>query len=109
MGNGEYRRSGLTISALSESLGHPEHRLRRLINGPLGFRNFSAFLNSYRIPEAQQILADPDKVRKPVLTLALELGYGSLGPFNRAFKASTGQTPTEFRQQKLGPSAANSE
>ena len=23
----------------------------------------------------------------------------SLGPFNRAFKAETGQTPTEFRRQ----------
>jgi AraC-like DNA-binding protein len=80
-----------------------------LINGHLGYRNFSAFLNSYRIPEAQQILSDPEQVRKPVLTLALELGYGSLGPFNRAFKVATGLTPTEYRQQSLGASAADSE
>lgn len=109
MSEGAYRQSGLTISALARALGHPEHRVRRLINGRLGYRNFSAFLNSYRIPEAQQILSDPEQVRKPVLTLALELGYGSLGPFNRAFKAATELTPTEFRQQSIGASAADSE
>ena len=28
-------------------------------------------------------------------------GYGSLGPFNRAFRAATGATPTEWRRQAL--------
>lgn len=109
MSEGAYRQSGLTISALALSLGHPEHRVRRLINGRLGYRNFSAFLNGYRIPEAQAILSDPKQVRKPVLTLALELGYGSLGPFNRAFKVATGLTPTEYRQHALSGAAADSE
>lgn len=107
MDAGTYRESGLTISSLANSLNYPEHQLRRLINGHLGFRNFSAFLNSYRITEAQDRLADPDRVRVPVLTTALDLGYGSLGPFNRAFKESTGMTPTEFRQRSV--SSANSE
>lgn len=109
MSGGAYRRTGLTIRGLAEELGHPEHRLRQLINGRLGYRNFSAFLNSYRIPEAQQALADPAQVRKPVLTIALDLGYGSLGPFNRAFKTATGQTPTEYRQQALVSASADSE
>jgi len=107
MNAGTYRETGLTISSLASSLDYPEHQLRRLINGHLGFRNFSAFLNSYRITEARDHLSDPDRVRVPVLTTALDLGYGSLGPFNRAFKESTGMTPTEFRQQSV--SSANSE
>jgi AraC-like DNA-binding protein len=107
MAEGAYRETGLTISSLASGLNHPEHQLRRLINGHLGFRNFTAFLNSYRIKEAQERLSDLDRVRVPVLTTALDLGYGSLGPFNRAFKESTGMTPTEFRQQSL--SNANSE
>jgi AraC-like DNA-binding protein len=107
MAEGAYRETGLTISSLASGLNHPEHHLRRLINGHLGFRNFTAFLNSYRIKEAQERLSDLDRVRVPVLTTALDLGYGSLGPFNRAFKESTGMTPTEFRQQSL--SNANSE
>ncbi|HNP35402.1 MAG TPA: helix-turn-helix domain-containing protein [Woeseiaceae bacterium] len=98
MSEGVYQQSGLNIRMLAEQLGHTEHRLRKLINGRLGFRNFSAFLSSYRIPEAKKVLADAGQVRKPILNIALDLGYGSLGPFNRAFKAATNMTPTEYRQ-----------
>ena len=34
-------------------------------------------------------------------TIAFDLGYGSLGPFNRAFRAATGAAPTEWRRQAL--------
>jgi len=33
-----------------------------------------------------------------VLTIAMDLGYGSLAPFNRAFRETTGQSPTDFRR-----------
>ncbi len=36
----------------------------------------------------------------PVLTIALDTGFGSIGPFNRAFKAHTGMTPTEYRRER---------
>jgi AraC-like DNA-binding protein len=32
-----------------------------------------------------------------VLSIALGCGYGSIGPFNRAFRDRLGMTPTEFR------------
>ena len=99
MDAGLYRQTGLTISALAAELGYPEHQLRRLINQHLGFRNFSFFLNSFRVEEATEHLKDPEYARTPVLTIALDLGYASLGPFNRAFKEMTGVTPTEFREQ----------
>ncbi|MEJ2128865.1 MAG: helix-turn-helix domain-containing protein [Woeseiaceae bacterium] len=101
MDSGYYRETGLTIPTLAEKLAYPEHQLRRLINGHLGYRNFTAFLNSYRIAEARKQLADPEKARTPVLTIALNLGYASLGPFNRAFKADTGKTPTDYRREAL--------
>lgn len=99
MDNGGYRQSALTITTLAEQLSCPEHRLRRLINILLGFRNFTAFLNSRRVQDARERLADPNCNSTSVLTLALDLGYGSIGPFNRAFKAETGLTPTEYRHQ----------
>ncbi len=98
--------SGLTISRLSDDLHIPEHRLRHLINQNLGYRNFSDFLNHHRIERAKEQLSDESKRNTPVLTLAMELGYGSLGPFNRAFKERTGLTPTEFRTQSLEASLA---
>lgn len=109
MKDGCYRETGLTIAHLARKIGYPEHQLRRLINGQLGFRNFSAFLHSYRIAAAKKELADPQRARIPVLTIALELGYASLGPFNRAFKAMTGQTPTGYRRDNIGAMQVDSD
>lgn len=102
METGVYRTPGLTIASLAERLGTPEHRLRALINRRMGHRNFSAYLNRYRINEARALLADREKVDLPVLTIAMDLGYNSLPPFNRAFRAETGQTPTDFRRAMIG-------
>ncbi|HYM04294.1 MAG TPA: AraC family transcriptional regulator [Stellaceae bacterium] len=97
-----YRQEGLTIGGLALKLGVPEYRLRRLINQGLGHRNFNAYLNHYRIEEAKAALADPAQAEVPVLTIAMDAGFQSLNPFNRAFKAATGMTPTDFRRAKLG-------
>ena len=93
-----HRQDGLTIGALASQLGLPEYRLRRLINQVLGYRNFNSFVNRYRIAEVKAALADPDQADVPVLTLALDAGFSSLGPFNRAFKAETGVTPSDYRR-----------
>ncbi|MBV8747703.1 MAG: helix-turn-helix transcriptional regulator [Xanthobacteraceae bacterium] len=100
--DGVWRETGLTIGTLAERAAVPEYRLRRLINGRLGFRNFTAYLNEYRLAAAAARLGDPKEIRIPVLTIALDLGWGSIGPFNRAFRARFGMTPTEYRQHKLG-------
>ncbi|MBR1155136.1 helix-turn-helix domain-containing protein [Bradyrhizobium sp. JYMT SZCCT0428] len=100
-----YRREGLTIGVLSAELDVPEYRLRQLINEGLGRRNFNAFLNRYRIEEAKAALADPGQKDVPVLTIAMDTGFQSIGPFNRAFKAATDLTPTEFRQLAMARNA----
>jgi len=92
-----YREEGLTIGQLAERLDTQEYLLRRLINRRMSFRNFNEFLNSYRITEICRRLEDPGEVRIPILTMALESGFSSLGPFNRAFKEMTGTTPTAYR------------
>jgi AraC-like DNA-binding protein len=97
-----YRQDGLTITAVAARLGVPEYRLRRAINQGLGARNFNAYLNEFRIAEAKAALADSAQRDVPVLTIALDAGFGSLAPFNRAFRAQTGCTPTEFRAKSLG-------
>ena len=60
------------------------------------------FLNGYRIADAKAALGDAGQAQVPVLTIALDAGFNSLGPFNRAFKAETGLTPTAYRRQVLG-------
>ncbi|WP_316013066.1 helix-turn-helix domain-containing protein [Roseobacter sp. HKCCA0434] len=97
---------GLTIGALAARLDIPEHRLRRLINQGLGYRNFAAFLNDHRIEEAKRRLADPAQARAQIVSHAFALGYNSLAPFNRAFRERVGQSPTAYRTAVLGEIAA---
>ena len=96
-----WRDEGLTIARLAAQLGEQEYRLRRTINGQLGHRNFSAFLNGYRLAEVKAALADPAQRDVPIITIALDAGFGSLGPFNRAFREAEGMTPSEFRARAL--------
>ncbi len=103
MENRAYARTGLTIRQLAEELGLPEHQLRALINTRLGYKNFSAFLNGYRIDEARQRLADPKEARVQILTIALDAGFASLPPFNRAFREATDMTPSDYRREQLKP------
>jgi len=97
-----YREEGLSIAALAAKLAVPEYRLRRLINQRLGHRNFSSFVNGYRLADAVAALADPSQAEVPIVTIALDAGFQSLGPFNRAFKAHTGMTPTDYRRRQAG-------
>lgn len=99
MEQGIYTQNGLTIAKLAEAIRIPEHQLRVLINQELNFDNFSRFLNSYRIPVVCEKLKDPTYKDTPVLSLALDSGYNSIAPFNRAFKEINGMTPTEYRRR----------
>ena len=96
-----YRQDALTITAVAARLGVPEYRLRRAINSGSGARNFNAYLNGYRLNEARAALADPEQRAVPILTIAMDAGFGSLAPFNRAFRAAEGCTPTEYRARAL--------
>ena len=93
-----FRQERLTIGALAARLAVSEEQLRRAINEGLGYRNFNAFINHYRLAEVKAALSDPAQREVPVLTIAMDAGFQSLGPFNRAFKADTGLTPTEYRR-----------
>ena len=97
-----WRDEGLSIAALAARLGEQEYRLRRVINGQLGHRNFAAFLNGYRLAEVKAALTDITQRDVPIITIALDAGFGSLGPFNRAFRESEGVTPSQYRAAHAG-------
>ncbi|WP_284263050.1 helix-turn-helix domain-containing protein [Bradyrhizobium iriomotense] len=102
-----FRQERLTIGALASRLTVPEEQLRRAINEGLGYRNFNAFINQYRLKDVKTALSDPSQHDVPVLTIAMDAGFRSLGPFNRAFKADTGMTPTEYRRKARGAPPAD--
>ena len=96
-----FPQEGLTIGQLVSQLEAQEHRLRRLITTKMGFRNFNDFLNHYRVRVACQQLANLILARTPILTIVMKPGYGSIGPFNRTFKRSTGLMPIEYSSAEV--------
>ncbi|MDH3640831.1 MAG: AraC family transcriptional regulator [Gammaproteobacteria bacterium] len=97
-----YAEHDLRIASLAERLSIPEHKLRRTINGKLGYRNFNQYVNGYRIDEAaRRLLSEPGL---PVLSIALDVGFRSLSAFNQAFRTAQGCTPTEHRAGSNHPS-----
>lgn len=75
----------------------------------LGYRNFTASINHRRIAAARAILEDPAEARRIVASIAFDLGFGSLGPFNRSFREATGVSPDEYRTQAWTAAGPNSE
>jgi AraC-like DNA-binding protein len=97
-----HRDETLSIAKLAAQLDEQEYRLRRTINQQMGHRNFASFLNGYRLAEVKSALADPSQKEVPIITMALDAGFGSLGPFNRAFREAEGMTPSEYRARQTG-------
>ena len=104
-----WQEEGLTIGALAAKLAVPEHRLRRAINQGLGYRNFSSFINRARVEAACAALTDPAQISVTVLEIAYDVGFSSMGPFNRAFRAEIGQSPTEYRRMAQSGAFADSD
>ncbi len=94
-----YLENNLSIENLAKRLGVSAHRLRAFINQTLDFQNFSTYINSYRIAAIKQALINPEYEHVPILTIAMNHGFNSLSPFNRAFKKIENITPKAFRQQ----------
>lgn len=85
----------LKVADVAARLGQPEYRVSQCVTGVLGFENFNRMINQHRIEQAKAMLRDP--ARRPILDVAYDCGFGSVGPFNRAFKAEVGVTPRAYR------------
>jgi AraC-like DNA-binding protein/tetratricopeptide (TPR) repeat protein len=56
-------------------------------------KNFRAFINEYRITEAQRLFSSMDASKYTIETIALKTGFKSRTSFNTAFKEITGVSP----------------
>lgn len=101
MKGGIWQVEGLTVGALAQRVKAPEHQVRRAINQELGHRNFASFINAARIEAAKTRLSAPEAADRSIQEIAYDVGFASLGPFNRAFREATGLSPTDYRKQAL--------
>jgi AraC-like DNA-binding protein len=94
-----FREPELKVADLAKRLNSAEHKVSRAITQVLGERNFNQMNNRYRIAHACRLLEDANSTQS-VLDISLDCGFASLGPFNRAFKAGMGCTPSAYRLKK---------
>lgn len=60
--------------------------------------SFSAYINSFRVHKAIEILSDPEN-DMPIKALVDYLGYNNMSPFYVNFQRETGVPPSKFRKE----------
>lgn len=94
-----YLDSNLTLTSLSSRFNLPPRDISMIINRHTD-KNFSNFINEYRIKKAKELLTTCHPNTK-ILSIALDSGFNSLSSFNVAFKSFTKSTPSEYRLKTL--------
>lgn len=95
-----FKTPNLKVVDLARELHEPDYKISRCIVGVMGFANFNRLANFYRIECAKRMLSDPSFDDQSILLIGMDCGFGSIGPFNRAFKEATGLTPRAFRKNR---------
>ena len=91
-----YEDAELTLTTLAVKLTIHPHDLSRIINMGLE-KNFSDFINEFRVRDIARKMEDPAYHRITLLGIAYESGFNSKTTFNRVFKEMTGKTPVEYK------------
>lgn len=92
-----YKDQRLNLERLAVKLEVPSKDLSRYVQSK-GFRNFSEYLNHYRVEKIKQLLSSADADRFTLLSLAETAGFSSKSSFNSIFKRLSGMTPSEYRK-----------
>jgi len=88
----------LTLKKLAEFLSIPYYQLSQIINQKME-KNFTDFINEYRIEEAKRLLANPANRDKKIEGIAYDAGFNTPSSFYAAFKKFTECTPTQYRKR----------
>jgi AraC-like DNA-binding protein len=90
-----YQNANLTLGELSKEINISVHQLSQLLNDNMG-KNFTAFINEYRINEACNIIVSDNKLT--LEGIGYEVGFNSKSTFFASFKKLKGTTPAIFLQ-----------
>jgi len=90
--------SAVSLRGLAKQLGIPPNQLSQLLNE--GFdKNFSEYVNGYRLEAFKTKAADPRLRHLTILALAFDSGFNSKTVFNTFFKKAMGMTPSAYWKQ----------
>lgn len=93
-----YLSPDLTLEELAGKLNTDRNSLSQFINQEME-KNFSLYINEYRIKEAIRLLDNPIG-DSSIDDIAFESGFNNRVSFYRAFKKATGLSPSNYRMNK---------
>lgn len=88
----------LKLNDLANEVNISAHQLSQVLNENLG-KNFSEFINEYRINEACRLLFTHENLS--IDGIGHEVGFNSKSTFFAAFKKQKGVTPAIFQQKNI--------
>ncbi|MET0463566.1 MAG: helix-turn-helix domain-containing protein [Chitinophagaceae bacterium] len=91
-----YKDPNLKIGELAQKISITGHQLSQLLNEHLG-KNFSSYINEYRIHEACKLIATDDRLSFEAI--GYEVGFNSKSTFYTSFRKVTGTTPALFKEK----------
>ena len=95
-----YLDPALTLNELAKLVGSNHRYLSNFLKIKYG-ANFSTYIDSHRIEESKKLLLSKENDNFTIETIANMAGFHSKLPFNIAFKATMGFTPSEFRKNHI--------
>src|SRR6056297_1293782 len=90
----------LTLKKLAELLSIPYYQLSQIINQKME-KNFTDFINEYRISEAKKLLSNTEYVDEKIESVAYDAGFNTPSAFYAAFKKFTNTTPSRYKKENL--------
>ena len=94
-----YADPSLTLEKLADIANIQRHLLSRAINRTTG-KNFSQYINEYRVKEAIRVMSSPARNGIYIDELYERVGFNSRTSFYRVFKQITGLSPSDFRKSR---------
>lgn len=88
----------LQVDTLATALDVRQQTLSEVLNTHAGLR-FYDYINGLRVEEARQLMVDPQNAGLSLLDIAMAAGFSSKSTFNKYFKRTLEQTPSEYRRQ----------
>ena len=88
-----YLDPGLKMDDIVSAIGSNRTYVSKAINSVAA--NFNALVNEYRVKEAVRLISN--KSQSSLEEISINCGFNSRKSFNEAFKAFTGLSPAEFR------------
>lgn len=96
----KYRDKHFTARRLAEELGTNTRYVSAVVN--LCFkRNYTSFVNGYRIEEAKTVLTDPEALQLTMADISDMVGFSNRQSFYASFYRMTGMTPREYRRKHM--------